>query len=182
MLYRKKPVVIEAIEFTGLNCMEVAAFAEYDDVIDSMYPNGNPKEPETIQITTLEGVMTAMPGDYIIKGVQGELYPCKPDIFLATYELVEDLAMEPDPAQYSWRLTRENLFAEDSWINKYPNDLMLRSDSETGAFWIELTTSRGILHVAEGDYIIQADDGELNTVTEAEYEKLHERDVEDEQE
>lgn len=87
-----------------------------------------------------------------------------------------------EAVQYSWRLTRENLFAEDSWINKYPNDLMLRSDSETGAFWIELQTSRGILHVAEGDYIIQADDGELNTVTEAEYEKLHERDVEDEQE
>lgn len=91
-------------------------------------------------------------------------------------------AMEPDPAQYSWRMTRENIFAEDSWVNKYPNDIMLRSDPYTHALWIDLKTSRGILHVAEGDYLIKSSDGELNTVTEAEYEKLHERDVEDEQE
>ena len=69
--YRKKPVVIEAIQFTGDNCEEIKEFGAY------------------IVIKTLEGKMIALPGDWIIKGVKGEFYPCKPDIFEKTYELVE---------------------------------------------------------------------------------------------
>lgn len=60
--FRKKPVVIEAEQHLG---------------------------PEPLEIETLEGVMTARPGDWIITGVKGERYPCKPDIFQATYEAVE---------------------------------------------------------------------------------------------
>jgi hypothetical protein len=48
------------------------------------------KKPVEIEIETLEGTMTATPGDWIICGVQGELYPCKPDIFEATYEPVDE--------------------------------------------------------------------------------------------
>ena len=79
MQYRKKPVVIEAVQWTRDNEEEVTRFLEgvqwYSD-------NG-------INIPTLEGTMKAQLGDWIIKGVQGEFYPCKPDIFEATYEPVD---------------------------------------------------------------------------------------------
>ena len=79
MRFRKKPVIIEAFEYrAGEHRSEVA-----DDVIA-----GHVRYPEdgTMLIQTLEGVMCAQPGDWIIRGVKGELYPCKPDIFIATYE------------------------------------------------------------------------------------------------
>ena len=78
--YRKKPVVIEAVQFTGKNAQ---ALAEWMDrgVGTSRSPLG-----VELNIPTLEGVMIASVGDWIIRGVKGELYPCKPDIFEATYE------------------------------------------------------------------------------------------------
>jgi hypothetical protein len=78
--YRKKPVVIEAIQWDGTteSSHEIIKFA---DVI--WHCNHN-----HMTICTLEGNMKASIGDYIIKGVQGEFYPCKPDIFESTYELV----------------------------------------------------------------------------------------------
>ena len=77
MKFRKKPVVIEAIQFDGtLSSLEAFAIPEVSQEFGS----------RTAQIYTLEGVMTAEPGDWIICGVKGEFYPCKPDIFEATYE------------------------------------------------------------------------------------------------
>ena len=94
MKFRKKPVVIEAMQFTGANeegekclkfiqnggCAASATFGEDD---------GEGNSVPTITIPTLEGDMTAMPGDWIIRGVKGEFYPCKPDIFEATYDPAE---------------------------------------------------------------------------------------------
>ena len=82
--YRKKPVVIEAIQFQDDADVisEISALAGKDIVISYS------STPPTLKILTLEGTMAANVGDYIIKGVQGELYPCKPDIFEATYEKV----------------------------------------------------------------------------------------------
>lgn len=81
--YRKKPVVIEAVQFrSGEQPHELA-----QDVIDGRLRycmDG------TMLIKTLEGSMMASSGDWIIRGVKGELYPCKPDIFAATYEPVTD--------------------------------------------------------------------------------------------
>jgi len=79
--YRKKPVVIEAVLFHGTN---------HDEIADFCLPNiikvgGG----YTLIIPTLEGDHTANKGDWIIKGVKGEFYPCKPDIFEQTYEKVE---------------------------------------------------------------------------------------------
>lgn len=85
MKYRKKPVVIEAIEFNGWNWAECYQFVSDEPLF---FPQEIRKE-EKIEIETLEGIMTASIGDYIIKGVQGEFYPCKPDIFKATYEPVD---------------------------------------------------------------------------------------------
>jgi hypothetical protein len=85
--YRKKPVVIEAIQFTGHNSTEVEAW-----MIGLENKRPGVKHGGTVLcIETLEGTMTASPGDFIIKGVQGEFYPCKPDIFEATYEKVEEI-------------------------------------------------------------------------------------------
>ena len=91
MKYKKKPVVIEAFIWTGdENQPEdpewiCAAIQEGDAYFTDV---GTPNY--RLNIVTLEGTMTASPGDYIIQGVKGELYPCKPDIFEATYEPVED--------------------------------------------------------------------------------------------
>ncbi|RSK20770.1 hypothetical protein [Streptococcus oralis] len=82
MKYRKKPVVVEAVHWNGNNHQEVIDFAENKIWFDAL---GN------IWIATLEGDMMAKKGDYIIKGVQGEFYPCKPDIFAETYEELEYL-------------------------------------------------------------------------------------------
>jgi hypothetical protein len=82
--YRKKPVVIEAIQWTGENFAEVVAFLG-DDF------GGAQRGPgfDQIEIITLEGGITASLGDWVIRGVKGEHYPCKPDIFAATYEAVD---------------------------------------------------------------------------------------------
>ncbi len=91
MKYRKKPLVVEALRFDG----------------DFIYSDGTPYSPQWVMdaldsggmffegqgelyIKTLEGTQHVSCGDYIIQGVKGELYPCKPDIFEATYEAVED--------------------------------------------------------------------------------------------
>ncbi len=85
MKYRKKPVEIEAVEWNGANHLITETFMKGSGAsIDySEYQLG------VIKIPTLEGVMDARVGDYIIKGVKGEFYPCKPDIFKLTYEKVE---------------------------------------------------------------------------------------------
>ena len=80
MKFRKKPVVIEAIQWLGTNYEEVCVFLGDNDL---------PWVESKLRISTLEGVMEASEGDWIIRGVKNEIYPCKPDIFQATYEAVE---------------------------------------------------------------------------------------------
>lgn len=74
--FRKKPVVIDALQYTGRNQFEVMSFVDGRVKVDS----------EGLIIPTLEGQHIASPGDWIIRGVKGEFYPCKPDIFAMTYE------------------------------------------------------------------------------------------------
>lgn len=88
MKYRKKPIVIEAVKYTGLNLVEIQKFIGGSLETD-FYDNEVTAPILSLIIPTLEGAMKAMPGDYIIKGVNGEFYPCKPDIFEKTYDLVE---------------------------------------------------------------------------------------------
>lgn len=85
MKYKKRPVVIEAYK---LNCGEVMPKWYRDGLA-----NGTIKECAngSAEIVTLEGTMHADQKDYIICGVNGEIYPCKPDIFEKTYELVKEL-------------------------------------------------------------------------------------------
>lgn len=87
MKFRKKPVVIEAAQFAGGpdSAVEAIAFAALPETAYIVIESGGVRR-EHILIQTLEGFMEAQPGDWIIKGVKGEFYPCKPDIFAATYE------------------------------------------------------------------------------------------------
>ena len=78
----KKPLEIEAVQWTGENVDEIATFMKASDRTLSYMPD--PKNPQ-LDIETLEGVMVASKNDWIIKGVAGEFYPCKPDIFKKTY-------------------------------------------------------------------------------------------------
>lgn len=90
MKYRKKPVVIEAFQYNGdLNNAPDWAKREYEKgVLFHNYFNTG------LFVCTLEGDHHVSVGDFIIKGVQGKLYPCKPDIFEQTYELVEETSQE----------------------------------------------------------------------------------------
>lgn len=90
--YAKKPVKIKAMQWTGSNLIHIQQFItgkkinhdehweDYEDLVKT----------EGLKIHTLEGIMSANISDYIIQGVQGEFYPCKPDIFLLTYEEVNE--------------------------------------------------------------------------------------------
>lgn len=98
--YRKKPVLIEAARWTGTpqSATEVINWAlshggtvryhESQDAYDDG-EQGCPYSPASLAIDTLEGTMSASAGDLIIKGVNGEFYPCKPEIFAKTYEPAE---------------------------------------------------------------------------------------------
>lgn len=80
--YIKKPVKIDTCQWTGDNVEEIKKFVE--PIAEYL------EDEQVILIHTLEGDMKANVGDYIIKGVKGEFYPCKPDIFEETYNVVEN--------------------------------------------------------------------------------------------
>ena len=82
--YVKKPVVIEAIQFTGENAFEIFEFIGDYEALDCL----EIQNTDCPVIKTLEGEMKCSPGDYVIKGIKGEFYPCKPDIFKDSYEEV----------------------------------------------------------------------------------------------
>ena len=82
--YRKKPVVIEAIQLQVENSAAVKKWIEDNDW--NCLWNA---QSQMMSVQTLEGWITAWPGDFIIKGVKGEMYPCKPDIFAETYNFIE---------------------------------------------------------------------------------------------
>jgi hypothetical protein len=97
--YRKKPVVIEATQWDGsvtgattilewIFDSKPSGAGRYVDSESNAHLSGEPTG-DLIKLDTLEGTMSAQPGDFIIRGIKGEFYPCKPDIFEATYEPVE---------------------------------------------------------------------------------------------
>ena len=86
MKYRKKPVVIEAFRFTGSANLDPKIPKWF---VDAVLFGVIKAHPDHIEIETLEGTHRANPGDWIIQGIKGELYPCKHDIFIATYECVD---------------------------------------------------------------------------------------------
>jgi len=86
--YRKKPVIIEAVRYDGTNGADIIKWSEGKIAEYSCITPDDYTPSHYLSIKTLEGIMTGIIGEWIIKGVKGEFYPCKPDIFEATYELV----------------------------------------------------------------------------------------------
>lgn len=101
MKYRKKPVVIEAMHFEGGNAQLHAVYQWIEKNTQGSFDVNDPSAPVPgsgvsidaatgfMVIATLEGVMQVKAGDYVIRGVKGEFYPCRADIFEETYEVVE---------------------------------------------------------------------------------------------
>lgn len=85
--YQKQPIIVEAVLFTRDTFDEVKKFT--NGLVEDIYIPKCPDSKAQCFIPTLEGVHTATEGDYIIKGIRGEFYPCKPDIFAKTYCEVE---------------------------------------------------------------------------------------------
>lgn len=81
--YRKKPIEIDAMQWIKGKTDPFLIFMMSDDIDDMCMIDGE------LMIHTLEGLMKVSDGDYVIKGIKGEIYPCKPDIFEQTYEKVE---------------------------------------------------------------------------------------------
>ena len=101
--FRKKPVVVEAVRWDGdVMTVEPLFSKSTQEIVEQSLSD------PALEIPTLEGTMRAEIGDWIILGIQGELYPCKPDIFAATYEPVDTPAPLEPPAGMAEALTRAN--------------------------------------------------------------------------
>lgn len=85
--FRKRPVVIDAEMWDGTSASALAVMSLLP--VNAQETLLEFDSPSIIRVRTLEGVMTAELGDWVIKGVKGELYPCEPDIFAATYEIAD---------------------------------------------------------------------------------------------
>ena len=91
MKYRKKPVEVEAVRWTGKNRAEIRIFCPHSAFFSPARHDTEGRTTEwSLLIDNIEGIMYAEIGDYIIKGVNGEYYPCKPDVFAMTYERVAE--------------------------------------------------------------------------------------------
>lgn len=130
--YRKKPVVIEAVVFTRDNFDEIVSFT--NGTAHTCRIERCPNGKCTCIIPTLEGEHIATEGDYIIKGVKGEFYPCKPDIFAMTYEEDAKAADVVEVVHGRWEqhTQSENVYIcsecrlnvadfEMRWLNYCPN-------------------------------------------------------------
>lgn len=100
--FKKRPVIVNAIQFTNESLEACCKFVGTSDLLGA--------SPEHIEIKTLEGSLSAKIGDYIVRGIKGEHYPVKPDIFAATYELQFESA-EPEIAQSN----RQRLLEIHDW-------------------------------------------------------------------
>ncbi len=86
MKYKKKPVIIDAIKYDGSK-HSYSLIGKMGDIKRYQHPS----QGDEFQIITLEGEHTCSVGDYVIKGIKGEFYPCKPDVFEMTYEKVDEI-------------------------------------------------------------------------------------------
>lgn len=164
MKYRKKPVVIDAFRWTAYQrgAEEPEWFIEALKKGEALFeaPVG---ESVALKIRTLEGIMTARPGDYIIRGVKGEIYPCKPDIFEATYEREDGPASQtvrPDWKAIQWTGDKDmmNHFCDDLVRQERlgydaHNNVRIHHSHET----VEI--------VALGDWIVRTEDGRFFSAT-----------------
>jgi len=167
MKYRKKPVVIEAMEINNRSELDVRKWAGFAVVYPSpvLEPTDDNPSGTYWQVKTLEGIMTCIAGDFIVRGVKGEFYPCRRDIFLETYEVFED---EDDPEEkekthslYSYFTPDEDLPASLKVIKEALEKIDLRVWNVADQQKRDLMTKevlgplnlKGKLSNAEADYL-----------------------------
>jgi hypothetical protein len=136
MKYRKKPVVIEAVKLGWDTWNEVCNFVPkpyfqggcYLDSDNFVLPEGKTSGTMGLRIRTLEGVMIAREGDYIIKGVNGEFYPCKPDIFEKTYEPADGPDKTDSLTNFAKLFARSMFYGNWKWetANERMMELLMR--------------------------------------------------------
>lgn len=152
-LYEKKPVRVEALQYTP------------DSLNDLMnWVPGLEEHDGKLLIKTLEGVMEAQPGDYIIRGIKGEFYPCKPDIFEATYEFIRN----SEPLKVNIPAgTLLLCFNEDNCVGEGDLGVLRRKEdwdgkdtvgTELGEFKYVMFLSEFLEKYPEGTYWIQDED------------------------
>ncbi len=120
MKYRKKPVVIEAMQLPAEDEECTPELAEFLNESKHEITSEDAGTLAIWRIDTLEGVMVAEPGDWIIKGIQGEYYPCKPDIFEATYEIASKAKSLTGISAIS--LERQRQFDEEGWTPEHDDE------------------------------------------------------------
>ena len=159
--YRKKPVVIEAIQFNGKNFNEVCNFMG-EIPAQELNPNYNGDISTNgdylsgLYIETLGGKMFANIGDYIIKGINGEFYPCKPDIFLRTYNEVAEEKIWNQAEEVAFELLSKSFYNGAKWaLNNQWHDL-IKNPNDLPDFkiydWVLVTfrdNKDGVPHIAE---------------------------------
>lgn len=118
MKYRKKPVIIEAVQFDRSKAEKDVAkyYPMVTDLASSTTALGVEEREDRFFISTLDGSMTVIDGDYIIQGVEGEFYPCKPDIFEKTY----DVASQPPQLNDNQKIVLEWLKSETILTREAP--------------------------------------------------------------
>ena len=146
--FRKKPVEVEARQYTSENWVDIAEWCREGGVRIGMTDTGKASIP------TLEGTMYASPGDWIIRGVQGEFYPCKPDIFEQTYEPALADQGKPQIVADIWSSIHAHAYQDDGeWrIDPEDGERLLRSilgDLEREPQISEDMVERGALALAK---------------------------------
>ncbi|MCG3184707.1 MAG: hypothetical protein ICCCNLDF_02835 [Planctomycetes bacterium] len=148
--FRKRPVVVEARQFTGDNAEELIAWAKRERA-PSAYPVWA-SDVRTLSVATLEGTMRALPNDWIIKGVKGEFYPCKPDIFEQTYEPADpkvgdagDLEELPQMAEVE-AARKEALGTYSEWYRK-AGEKVIVALADAAEEYARTGTIRGVCQV-----------------------------------
>ena len=141
MKYRKKPIIIEAIQYTGDNLKEIKAFAS-EKAEDYIFNN------KSFYINTLEGDMKASVGDFIIKGIRGEFYPCKPEIFKETYDKLKEHTMNKTQ-------TREFLTFVLEYKKTHPSftsaDTLFPTELKPASEWVSIEEQLICNHITRAD-------------------------------
>lgn len=157
--YRKKPVTIEAVQFDGLNPTEIKDFVGENCEME-IYDNKVTPPVARIVIHTLEGDMEVSKGDYVIKGVKGEFYQCKPDIFEQTYESVgPDKSLEEEIDRFEdWMETYNQ--------SDYPTSFTTRDIARHFAEWQKSQMLKGavegeVYKFGEVAYVKERNNAEL---------------------
>jgi DNA-directed RNA polymerase subunit RPC12/RpoP len=165
MKYQKKPVIIDAVQWTGKNQREMFEFLTQDTfreesmtLYDSHFYVDHNKVEGGLIIKTLEGEHLARIGDYIIKGVKGEFYPCKEDIFLQTYEKVEN-----NPINLSLGDKNSTWGTTISGPNKVPYSTICSCNPANGGNGICGCTIPNTM--VDNPHILKTTTGGLNTTT-----------------